>query len=96
MGWLIDLFLIPSMDAEAERRFVPGRYDYTISWVLLTFLGSLGVHRLYLGKFSGLIILGCTLFALLFPPMALVTLIFLVIDFWTLNDSVDKLNRGHR
>lgn len=93
VGWLIDLFLIPSMDAEAERRFAPGRYSYTVSWILLTFLGSLGIHRLYLGRFSGLIILGCTLFAILFPPIALITLIFLVIDFWTLNDTLDELNR---
>ena len=94
VGWLIDLFLIPSMDAEAERRFSTGRYSYTISWVLLTFLGSLGFHRFYLGKLSGLILLVSSLLAFLFPPLALITLVFLIIDFWTLNDTVDELNRA--
>ncbi|MBT5926410.1 MAG: NINE protein [Verrucomicrobia bacterium] len=94
VGWLIDLFLIPSMDAEAERRYATGRYNYTISWVLLTFLGSLGLHRFYLGKLSGLIILCASFAAILFPPFALITLVFLVIDFWTLNDTVDELNRA--
>ena len=55
IGWLIDLFLIPIMDSQAERRFATGRYNYTVSWILLTFLGTFGLHRLYLGKISGLI-----------------------------------------
>src|SRR5262245_25810369 len=35
IGWLIDLFLIPSMDAKADRRYLPGRLDYNIAWLLL-------------------------------------------------------------
>ena len=27
IGWIIDLFLIPSMDASADRRYVPGKLD---------------------------------------------------------------------
>jgi TM2 domain-containing membrane protein YozV len=50
IGWIVDLFLIPSMARSAERRFVAGPTDYTVAWVLLTFLGVLGVHRFYLGK----------------------------------------------
>ena len=93
MGWLIDLFLIPIMDSQAERRFATGRYNYTVSWMLLTFLGTLGLHRLYLGKISGLIILGSSLMAILFPPLILISMIFLIIDFWNLNSTVDELNR---
>ena len=93
IGWLIDLFLIPIMDSQAERRFATGRYNYTVSWILLTFLGTFGLHRLYLGKISGLIILGSSLMAVLFPPLILISMIFLIIDFWNLNSTVDELNR---
>ena len=56
IGWFIDLFLIPSMAREADLRYPSGRYDYEVSWVLLTFLGVFGVHRFYLGKWvTGLI-----------------------------------------
>ncbi|MDC0264490.1 TM2 domain-containing protein [Verrucomicrobia bacterium] len=95
VGWLIDLFLIPMMDSQAERRFATGRYNYTVSWMLLTFLGTFGLHRLYLGKISGLIILGSSLMAVLFPPLILISMIFLIIDFWNLNSTVDELNRRH-
>ena len=95
IGWLIDLFLIPMMDSQAERRFATGRYNYTVSWMLLTFLGTFGLHRLYLGKISGLIILGSSLVAVLFPPLILISMIFLIIDFWNLNSTVDELNRRH-
>src|SRR5262245_62096133 len=56
IGWLIDLFLIPGMEAQAERRYRAGPLDYTVAWILLTFLGMFGVHRFYLGKWiTGLI-----------------------------------------
>ena len=47
IGWLIDLFLIPGMDRRADLRFTAGRYDYSVAWLLQTFLGLLGIHRLY-------------------------------------------------
>ena len=50
IGWLIDLFLIPGMDREADLRFRPGPVDYNLAWILLTFLGLFGVHRMYAGK----------------------------------------------
>lgn len=83
VGWLIDLFLIPGMSRSAERRYRPGRYDYSIGWLLLTFLGVFGVHRFYLGKwFTGLVYL-CTggLF-----------LLGLLYDYWTLNEQLDRAN----
>lgn len=56
IGWLIDLFLIPKMDRDAGRRFVSGPYDYSVTWILQTFVGVLGIHRFYLGKIvSGLV-----------------------------------------
>jgi TM2 domain-containing membrane protein YozV len=52
IGWIIDLFLIPSMDRAAQRRFAAGPINYTIAWILLFFLGLLGIHRFYLGKWG--------------------------------------------
>ncbi|MCG8610715.1 MAG: TM2 domain-containing protein [Pseudomonadales bacterium] len=84
IGWLIDLFLIPSMDRAADNRYTEGPLDYMVSWILLTFLGVFGVHRFYMGKWiSGLIYLFTGgLF-----------LIGIVYDFWTLNSQVDESNR---
>jgi TM2 domain-containing membrane protein YozV len=87
IGWLIDLFLIPSMDREADRRFAPGRVDYTVAWLLLTFLGFFGLHRMYMGKwFTGILYLftgGLFLVGYLY-------------DYWTLNGQVSELNHGTR
>jgi TM2 domain-containing membrane protein YozV len=52
IGWLIDAFLIPSMDRAADRRYVAGGTDYSVAWLLLTFLGWLGAHRFYMGKWG--------------------------------------------
>lgn len=79
IGWLIDLFLILSMDREADLRFRAGPIDYTFAWLLLTFLGVFGLHRFYMGKWiSGLIyLLTVGLFGL-----------GILYDFWTLNDQI--------
>ena len=83
IGWIIDLFLIPGMDREADRRYRTGRIDYTVSWILLTFLGVFGIHRFYLGKWvTGLIYL-------LTGGLFLVGYLY---DYWTLNDQIDELN----
>ena len=56
IGWIIDIFFIPSMAEEANRRFRPGRIDHTVAWVLHLFLGLFGIHRIYMGKIvTGLI-----------------------------------------
>ena len=85
IGWLIDLFLIPSMDREADVRFSAGPIDYSVAWLLLTFLGILGIHRLYMKKWlSGIVYLltgGLLGFGYLY-------------DFWTLNDQITILNHA--
>ncbi len=83
IGWLIDVFLIPGMDREADLRFRAGRVNYTIAWVLLTFLGLLGVHRFYMGKWVTGIIYLCT--------AGLLGIGYLY-DFWTLNDQITVVN----
>jgi TM2 domain-containing membrane protein YozV len=58
IGWIIDLFLIPSMDRSAQRRFAAGTTNYGVAWLLLMFLGLFGIHRFYLGKWvTGIIYL---------------------------------------
>ncbi|WP_442483661.1 TM2 domain-containing protein [Aeoliella sp. SH292] len=96
IGWLIDIVLIPSMERAANRRYVTGPIDYNVAWLLLTFLGSLGVHRFYLGKWgTGLVYLVCWALAstvILAIPAAIVVALFLLCDFWTLNEQVDERN----
>jgi len=58
IGWLVDAFLIPAMDREADQRFAPGPTDYTLSWVLLIVGGFLGLHRFVQGRWvTGLVYL---------------------------------------
>ncbi|MDF1579350.1 MAG: TM2 domain-containing protein [Desulfuromonadales bacterium] len=83
IGWLIDFFLIPGMDREAALRFPAGEIDYNFAWVLLTFLGLFGVHRMYLGKWiTGFLYLltGALLGA------------GYIYDYWTLNEQVAEKN----
>jgi len=85
IGWIIDLFLIPGMDREADDKYTSGNKNYTVSWVLLTFLGVFGIHRFYLGKWiTGLI-------WLLTGGLFLIGLLY---DLWTLNTQIDEVNRG--
>ena len=56
IGWIVDLFLIPGMNEDANRRYRSGEYDYNVAWLLHVFLGLFGIHRFYLGKWvSGLV-----------------------------------------
>lgn len=83
IGWLIDLFLIPSMDRQADLRFRPGTVNYSVAWILLTFLGLLGVHRMYMGKWLTGILYLCTL------GLAGIGYLY---DYWTLNNQITVVN----
>lgn len=87
VGWIIDLFLIPGMDRDADRRYGAGRKSYNVSWVLLTFLGIFGIHRFYLGKW---------LTGLLWLLTGGLLLLGVLYDYWTLNGQVDEVNGGAR
>ena len=82
IGWIVDLFLIPGMDRDADSRFREGPVGYNVCWILLTFLGIFGIHRFYMGKwFTGLLFLltgGLFLLGVLY-------------DYWTLNRQIDEL-----
>lgn len=84
IGWIIDLFLIPAMDRAADKKYSPGKVDYTVCWILLTFLGMFGIHRFYMGKWlTGLIYL-------LTGGLFLIGYLY---DYWTLNGQIDEVNR---
>jgi TM2 domain-containing membrane protein YozV len=83
IGWIVDLFLIPKMNEEADIRFNEGAVDFNIAWLLLTFVGLLGIHRMYMGKWlTGLLYL-CT---------AGLLGIGWLYDLWTLNDQISLIN----
>jgi len=85
VGWIIDLFLIPSMERNAASRYASGPIDYSVAWILLTFLGFLGIHRFYMGKIlTGLLwLISGGLFG-----------IGWLYDFCTLNSQIDESNRA--
>jgi TM2 domain-containing membrane protein YozV len=87
VGWVIDLFLIPGLARSANRTYAKGPVDYTVAWVLLTFLGVLGIHRFYLGKW------GTGLLYLVTAGLAGIGVLY---DFCTLNGQVSDINQRGR
>ncbi|WP_336367681.1 TM2 domain-containing protein [Marinobacter sp. C2H3] len=83
IGWIIDFFLIPAMDREADLRFQSGPISYNLAWILLTFLGVFGIHRMYMGKW---------ITGLLYLLTGGLFLIGVLYDFWTLNDQISQRN----
>ena len=74
---------MPRLERSAELRFKEGPLDYTIGWVLLTFVGVFGIHRFYLGKW---------ITGLLYLLTGGLLLVGIVYDFWTLNDQISETN----
>ena len=84
VGWIIDLFLIPTMDEQADYKYLEGDVDYSLAWILLCFTGVFGLHRMYLGKWlTGL------LYLVTFGLFG----IGILYDLWTLNSQIDEINR---
>jgi len=83
IGWIVDLFLMPSLERSADRRYLEGDVNYTVAWVLLTFLGIFGIHRFYQGK----IITG-----ILYLVSGGLCFIGVIYDYWTLNEQVSAQN----
>lgn len=83
IGWLVDIFLMPSLCDQADIRFNEGPVDYNLAWILLGFFGAFGVHRMYIGKWlSGILYLFTGGFFL----------IGVIYDYWTLNDQISLEN----
>ena len=83
IGWIVDLFLIPAMEEEASRRFVPGSTDYTAAWLLLFLGGVFGLHRFYMGDI---------LWGLLYLLTGGLFVVGVIYDVLTLNDQVSRQN----
>ena len=83
IGWLIDVVLIPAMDRQADHRFQTGKLDYSAGWILLTFLGLLGIHRMYMGKWVT---------GILYLVTGGILGLGVLYDFWTLNDQITIIN----
>lgn len=84
VGWFIDLFLMPSLDRSAELRYDSGPISHTVAWILLTFTGAFGIHKIYMGKY---------LMGLLYFLTGGLFLIGVLYDYWTLNEQVSEANR---
>ncbi|MAE94777.1 MAG: hypothetical protein CL910_08970 [Deltaproteobacteria bacterium] len=69
---------------DADYRFSQGHVDYNLAWILITFLGVFGVHRMYIGKWLTGILYLCTLGLLGLGVLY---------DYWTLNDQITVINR---
>jgi len=81
IGWIIDLFLIPGMVRDADEKYLDGPINYSVAWLLLTFLGPFGIHRFYLGKWiSGILYLLTGGFLML----------GVLYDYWNLNEMIDQ------
>jgi TM2 domain-containing membrane protein YozV len=83
IGWLIDVVLIPSLDRATDFRYKAGHVDYTIAWLLLTFLGVFGIHRFYMGK---------VLTGVIYLLTGGLFLIGVLYDFLTLNEQISEIN----
>ena len=87
IGWIIDLFLMPSLEAQADQSFAAGPVNYTAAWILLVFLGPLGLHRFYIGK---------PLTGLLYLLTLGLLLVGVIYDWWTMNDQISRENIQRR
>lgn len=85
IGWIVDLFLIPGMDRDADQRYKLGSVNYSVAWLLLTFVGIFGIHRFYQGKW---------ITGLLYLFTGGLFLIGVLYDFCTLNEQIDARNRS--
>ncbi len=85
IGWIIDLFLIPSLNEKADRRYKTGPVDYSVGWLLLTFTGLFGLHRFYMGKWPT---------GLLYLVTAGIFGLGYIYDLWTLNEQISEINGG--
>jgi len=83
IGWLIDLVLMPSLDRSAELRYDSGPVSYNVTWILLTFVGVFGIHRIYMGKY---------LTGLIYFLTGGLFLVGILYDYWTLNEQIGAAN----
>jgi TM2 domain-containing membrane protein YozV len=74
---------MPSLDRYAELRYDAGPVSYNVTWILLTFVGVFGIHRIYMGKY---------LTGLIYFLTGGLFLVGILYDYWTLNDQIAAAN----
>ena len=72
------------MDRSADRRYKPGPIDFTAAWILLVFLGLIGIHRFYMRKW------GTGILYLLTGGLLGIGYLY---DLWTLNSQISEANQ---
>ena len=87
VGWLVDLFLIPSMEREASQHHLAGEIDYSVTWIMFMIGGIFGFHRFYMGD---------VLWGILYAISGGLLGIGLIYDALTLNDQVMQRNYEER
>jgi len=83
IGWIVDIFLIPRLANQSDKKYTVGSYNYSVAWLLHTYSGIFGLHRFYLGKWKTGILWMCTL------GLGGVGYIY---DYFTLNERVSTAN----
>jgi hypothetical protein len=78
---------MPFLARDARAKYCDGEVSYNMSWILLTFLGVFGAHRLYLGK---------VFTAILYFFTVGVFGLGILYDYWTLNEQVSEVNADMR
>ena len=80
--------------AARMMRYDAGKKSVGIAYLLWFFLGGIGIHRFYLGKWaSGLLILGCTVLAFVtFGLTAIITGVYAIWDLFTIPGKVRRHN----
>ena len=74
------------MYRQVDIRFRTGRINYTVTLILLTFLGLLGIHRMYIGKWVK---------GIIYPLTVDIVGIGYPYDLWTLNDQITMINGSY-
>jgi len=87
IGWIVDLFLLPKMDQEADMKYWDGPVQYPMAWIFLVFLGVFGIHKIYMEKY---------LIGVLYFLTGGFFFIGVIYDFWTLNDQINEFNKSKR
>jgi TM2 domain-containing membrane protein YozV len=85
VGWVFDLFWMPVLKRSARRRYYDGPYNYDFAWILQTYLGIFGLHRMYLGKWATGLLWACT---------GGLLGVGYVYDYLTLNEQISVANKA--
>ena len=80
--WFFTLGLL-GIDRSAELRYDSGPVSHNVTWILLTFAGVFGIHRVYMGKY---------LTGLIYFLTGGLFLVGILYDYWTLNEQVSEAN----